>query len=205
MKIYAFSGLGADERVFNALKLNYDLEVLAWKPFVANETMSSYAKKMIEDLDLSIPYCFLGLSFGGMLVAELSKSHSACIVISSVLNPGELPWWFRLNIPVYKLPTILFKVTRTWVYPLFGVKDKKLIKNILIDTDPEFIKNAVYLIVNWKFSEKGVVFRIHGDYDLIVPKPNIKMETVNGGHLIILDESEKISKLINNHMESEIT
>lgn len=205
MKIYAFSGLGADERVFNALNLNYDLEVLVWKPFVANETMSSYASKMIEDLDLSVPYCFLGVSFGGMLVAELSKSHSACIIISSVLNPGELPWWFRLNIPIYKLPTKLFKFTRTWVYPLFGAKDKKLIKNILKKTDPEFIKNAVSVIVNWEFTEKGSVFRIHGNHDLIIPKPNIKMETIKGGHLIILDESEKISKLINDHIESELT
>lgn len=205
MKIYAFSGLGADERVFNALNLNYDLEVLVWKPFVANETMISYASKMIEDLDLSVPYCFLGVSFGGMLVAELSKSHSACIIVSSVLNPGELPWWFRLNIPIYKLPRTLFKVTRTWVYPLFGAKDKKLIKNILKKTDPEFIKNAVSVIVNWEFTEKGSVFRIHGNHDLIIPKPNIKMETIKGGHLIILDESEKISKLINDHIKSELT
>ena len=179
MKIYAFSGLGADERVFDALNLDYDLEVLKWKPFLVNETMNSYAMKMIEGIDLSIPHSFLGISFGGMLVAELSKMNSNYIIISSVINQSELPWWFRLKIPVYRFPTILFKITRTWVFPLFGAQNKTLIKNILRDTDPKFIKNALRLIINWKRTKKGKVYRIHGDNDLIIPKPIVEIETVN--------------------------
>ena len=204
MKIYAFSGLGADERVFDALNLNYDLEVLEWKPFHVNETMNSYAMKMIEDIDLSIPHSFLGVSFGGMLVSELSKINSNCIIISSVINKSELPWWFRLKIPVYKFPAILFKITRTWVFPLFGTHNKTLLKNILRDTDPKFIKNALRLIINWKMTNKGKIYRIHGDNDLIIPKPIVGINTLNGGHLIILDKSDEISDLINENLDKTI-
>jgi hypothetical protein len=199
MKIYAFSGLGADGRVFSALHLDHELVVLPWKKFSENDTMSSYALKMIEDLDLSEPHCFLGVSFGGMLVAELSnlKSPTHSILVSSVINPNELPWMFRLKIPLYRLPSFLFKLTRTWLCRWFGANDKRLVKNILKDTDPVFIKNAIRLIINWENKDKGVILRIHGDRDRIIPKPNIEMITVKGGHLVIVDQAVEISKLIN--------
>ena len=64
MKIYAFSGLGADERVFNSLNLEHDLVVLPWKRFSSNETMNTYALKMIEDINVNEPHWFFGGSFG---------------------------------------------------------------------------------------------------------------------------------------------
>tara|TARA_B110000211_G_C14026229_1_gene529991 strand:- start:274 stop:891 length:618 start_codon:yes stop_codon:yes gene_type:complete len=204
MKIYAFSGLGADERVFDALNLKYDLVVLPWKSFSKDETMKSYALKMVEDLDLTIPYVFLGVSFGGMLVSELStlKQSTHNIVISSVLNPSELPWMFRLKIPVYKLPTALFRLTRTWVCNWFGANDKRLIKNILKDTNPGFIKNAIRLVINWENKSRGEVVRIHGSRDRIIPKPDVEMIVVKGGHLVIVDQADEISKLINDTIKN---
>lgn len=199
MKIYAISGLGADERVFNSLKLDYDLEVLPWKPFSKDDTMNSYALKMIEGIDLLKPYGFIGVSFGGMLVSELSKNQTAnfYILVSSVFTRSELPWWFKLNIPFYKLPTFIFEITKTWVRVFFGAKNSPLIKRILKESDPIFIKNAIRLIINWQSNLKGEVYRIHGDHDLIIPRPDKSIPSVKGGHFVIVDKATEISTIIN--------
>lgn len=199
MKVYAISGLGADERVFTSLSLDYDLVVLPWKEFSRDETMNSYAYKMISELDLSVPHCFIGVSFGGMLVSELSKLKSATqyVLISSVTEQKELPWWFRLGVPFYKLPLFVFNFTKTWARYFFGVKNRTLAKEILSDTDPHFIKNAIRLIINWKGSGNEGLLKIHGDNDLVIPSRGNESFMVSGGHLAIVDQAEEVSEIIN--------
>jgi len=53
-------------------------------------------------------------------------------------------------------------------------------------------------------TNKGKIYRIHGDNDLIIPKPIVGINTLNGGHLIILDKSDEISDLINENLDKTI-
>ncbi|WP_052598384.1 alpha/beta hydrolase [Aureispira sp. CCB-QB1] len=71
-KVYCISGLGADKRVFAALKLpEIELVHIAWLSPSIDDTMGSYAKKLLPQIDTSTSVTILGLSFGGMLAVEL--------------------------------------------------------------------------------------------------------------------------------------
>ena len=74
--IYCISGLGADEKAFDRLKVNgYSLHHLKWIPPLANENLSSYARRKLNDIKENNPI-ILGLSFGGMIAIEMAKQIS---------------------------------------------------------------------------------------------------------------------------------
>ena len=94
MKIYAFSGLGTDERIFRQLALDHELIPVKWINPLPKEKLSSYAQRLGEQIDQSEPFALLGVSFGGMLVSELVKTLNPekVILISSASTRFELPY-----------------------------------------------------------------------------------------------------------------
>ena len=72
-KIYIFSGLGVDQRVFDKIDFgNLDVEFIDWIEPLKNESLSDYAKRISQSLTDSNP-TLIGLSFGGMIAVEISK------------------------------------------------------------------------------------------------------------------------------------
>lgn len=59
MKIYTISGLGADQRVFQELKLDYELVPLNWISPIRNESIQSYASRLAENIDVTEEYMVL--------------------------------------------------------------------------------------------------------------------------------------------------
>ncbi|MDF4221942.1 hypothetical protein [Maribacter huludaoensis] len=51
MKIYAISGLGADQRVFEHLNLDIELIALDWITPHKNESIKVYAKRLSEVIE----------------------------------------------------------------------------------------------------------------------------------------------------------
>lgn len=72
-KIYIFSGLGVDKRVFENINFgNLNVHFVDWIEPLKNESLEDYAKR------ISIPFkddnpILIGLSFGGILAVEISK------------------------------------------------------------------------------------------------------------------------------------
>lgn len=203
MKIFTISGLGADERVFKNLTINAQLIHIPWIPFQKSETMQSYAIRLVENFEIEKNDVLIGVSFGGMLASELAtcKNLQNVILISSASEPQELPLLFRIKWPIKLIPNFLINLFKPFLALFFGTKDKALIKAILKDSNPEFIKNAIHLILNWKKEAYTQLFSIHGNRDLIIPCRNRENQhIIPGGHLMIVDESEKISQLINQYL-----
>ena len=97
------------------------------------------------------------------------------------------------------IPRPLYKETNPFIYWLFGAttkEDKILLKQVLQDTDLEFVVWAIQEILNWKnhFIPPNL-HRIHGTKDhllpIIVSPPDFKIE--NGSHLMILNKAEEVS------------
>jgi pimeloyl-ACP methyl ester carboxylesterase len=67
MTIYCISGLGADYRVFQKLVFPSDYHVVhvEWIQPEIRETLSSYALRLLKQIDNSKPFILIGLSFGG--------------------------------------------------------------------------------------------------------------------------------------------
>lgn len=205
MKLYAISGLGADSRVFDYLKLDYELIPIEWIKPKRDETIEAYALRLSKVINTNEEYGILGVSFGGLAAVEMSKvlKPRLTILISSAATKNELrpilSWIGKMGI-VKWLPKKLFDPPRILAHYLFGTSKKELLNNILDDTDLGFAKWAVNELLNWKNEQKlDRVLKISGTNDKLIPPTNdTKIHLIeHGGHFMIVDKAEEMSRVIN--------
>lgn len=212
-KIYIFSGLGVDRRVFDNIDLgNLDIEFVDWIEPLKNESLENYAERISRKITAENPI-LIGLSFGGMVAVEISKiiKTEKIILIASAKNRFELPKFNRFSgkLKLNKLiPKSVFKKQNFITNWLFGVEseaDTKLLQNILNDTDPTFFAWAINEIVNWKNEAiPENLIHIHGNKDRIIPFKNVKADFVieGGGHFMTVNRAKSIQNIILNLIKS---
>ena len=207
MKIYAFSGLGADQRIFKFLDLDCKIIPVLWIDPMENETLESYADRLSEQIDITESFGLLGVSFGGMLVSEIVEKLNPkfSILISSAACKDELPFMA----PIAKKWNLAQKIPTSWYKPpkwtsYFGFpfhkEHRAVAQGIIEDMDPMFVKWALGAIVKWRKEKppKGI-HHIHGRWDPILPlKKRMNAEVMGAGHFIILKNCQEISARINN-------
>ena len=96
--IYIFSGLGADERVFNKINFgNKKVVYIKWILPTKDENLGHYAFRISNQIQTYKPL-LIGLSFGGMMAIEVAKhiDTEKIILISSAKTKYEIPFYFRL-------------------------------------------------------------------------------------------------------------
>jgi len=213
MKIYAISGLGADSRVFDYLALENKLIPLDWIKPLPNEHIENYAKRFAEQykLDKKGDFVIIGLSFGGLIATEISKTYSPklTILISSAETNKELNSIIKLagKLKITNvLPKHFFDPPRSIANFLFGTNNKELLNTILDDTDLEFAKWAVTELVNWKNTKQlDNVLKIGGNKDKLLPPKDKRTVIVDGGeHFMIVDKAKEISDIINEKLRGII-
>lgn len=209
MTVYFLSGLGADRRMFSKLNLPDHLTIkhIDWIPQLKNESLANYASRLLMQIDTSKPFQLVGLSFGGIIATEISKiiKPTQIIIISSVSTCEQIPWYYKLAERLHLhllLPNGLLKSSNAFTYWLFGIKTtegKKLLKQILFETDGKYLKWALVKIAAWdnKIRTENL-FHIHGTADKLLPikfvQPDRKI--IGGSHLMVYDKSEEISQLL---------
>ncbi|MDP9955687.1 pimeloyl-ACP methyl ester carboxylesterase [Epilithonimonas hungarica] len=206
-KIYVFSGLGVDERVFNNIDFGtLDVEFIDWIQPLERENLENYALRISKKITAENPI-LIGLSFGGMLTVEISKiiKVEKLILIASAKNKFELPFVYRLfgrqNL-VKLIPKKIFKQQNSLTNWIFGIEtdsEKQLLKEILQDTELDFFSWAINEIANWKNeSIPENCFHIHGNKDRIIPIKNVKSDFVieNGGHFMTVNKAKEIQDII---------
>ena len=206
--IYLFSGLGADERVFQKLTFpGYSITFVQWVTPDEGESMLQYAERLLPQIRTSHPI-LIGLSFGGMMAIEVAKlmATTQVILLSSAKNRTEIPFYFRfagwLGLH-HLLPTRLMKQASFISYWLFGAqsaKDRQLLKAILEDTDPRFLKWAINVIVHWRNQEiPESIQHIHGTNDRILPVRYVSCSNriKGGGHLMVFNRSDEVQAILN--------
>ncbi|REE79958.1 pimeloyl-ACP methyl ester carboxylesterase [Lutibacter oceani] len=208
--IYFVPGLAASSKIFEYLKLpkeTFELHFLEWlMPLSENEKIEDYAKRMAQLVREENPV-LIGVSFGGIMVQEMSKHLNAkkIILISSVKNRNELPK--RLKV-----------IQKTWVYKLFPSKSinniedfskyafgdfakkrVKLYKEYLSVRNSNYLNWAIYNVLHWKQKKtlKNII-HIHGTEDHVFPIKHIKncISIDKGTHVMILNKANTISKII---------
>ena len=159
MKLYGISGLGADKRVFEYLDLDCKLIPIEWIEPLKNETIESYSIRISKSINREEDFGIMGVSFGGLVAVEISKrlNPKLTILISSAETKLELRLIYRIigKTKLLKLiPQFLFDPPRIIADWIFGAVNKKLLNQILNDTDLYFAKWAVNQLTNWSNIEK---------------------------------------------------
>lgn len=207
-KLYLIGGLGADERVFKYLNLNIKTKIIQWIEPKPKEKISSYAIRLSEQINQDEEFGILGVSFGGILAIEISKhlKPSKLMLISSVETSKQLPQKYVSlgKTQILKLiPNSLIKPPQPIFNFLFGAKNKELLKEVIRDTNPQFIRWALNTIINWSNEKKSnQTIRIHGTNDKLIPLKGHAIEVKDGGHFMIVDRAEEISKLVNEQINA---
>lgn len=76
-KIYIFSGLGVDKRVFDNIDFGTKSpEFIDWISPLKNESLAEYSKRISENMKSEKPI-LIGPSFGGIVATEISKIRTA--------------------------------------------------------------------------------------------------------------------------------
>lgn len=205
--IYCLSGLGADERIFANLHIpNTTLKHLPWQPFDKNDTMASYALKMYHLIKENQP-TILGLSFGGMLATEIAKQCDVkkTFLVSSIKGKQEFPDLSSFIAFILKtgiVPYRLFTKPNKILFERFGAEtkeEKQLLTDILKDTDPNYLKNAFKMILNWE----NIIIppnlkHIHGTNDHILISGYVMpdMWVKDGTHMMIWNKASQIADWI---------
>lgn len=210
--VYFVPGLAANTKIFEYLSLpkdTFELHFLEWiLPLSVTESIESYAQRMC----LAIKHknsVLVGVSFGGVMVQEMSK-HISCkkvIIVSSIKSRKELPTRLKIaqKTKVYKLlPTKIFENFEDYEPYFLGNYLKKraeLYKMYLSVRDAVYLEWAIYNVLNWQ-QEKPLknICHIHGNKDEIFPIKHIKnaIEIENGTHIMILNKAKNISEIIKN-------
>jgi pimeloyl-ACP methyl ester carboxylesterase len=209
MKIYGISGLGADKRVFQYLKLSHELILLDWIEPEPDEKLSTYASRLAEKIDTGGNFILIGVSFGGLIAIEISKilKPALIILISSAETKSDLRKIYRIigkTGIIQWIPVSFFKPPVKIAEWVFGATNKKLLKEILKDTDLLFAKWAIKKLISWENTARvNNCIKIHGSKDLLLPlkKDNKTVEIPGGHHFMIVDRAEEISKVINREIK----
>ena len=127
------------------------------------------------------------------------------ILIASAKTEMEIPFYYRFagQLGLHKLmPTRLLKSSNfitNWFFGISSTFDKRLLKQILIDTDPTFLKWAIDKVTRWKSqTQLNNIFHIHGTNDKILPFRFVKsnLSITNGGHLMTLTKADELSQIL---------
>lgn len=207
-RVYFISGLAADERVFRYIQLPEGVEMvhLNWITPNKNETLEAYAMRLAEKIDTSKPFAIAGLSFGGMLATEIAKRYQPVqtILISSIPLSDHLPKYFRAAaaIRLHRIVPIGFVKMMARSKRFFTTEkgeDKKLLWQIINDSDNNFIRWAMNAILKWKNTQlPEPLIHIHGTRDEVLPSRFTKPTHViqKAGHLLVLTAPQKVNKLL---------
>ncbi len=206
-RIYVFSGLGADERVFQYLDFSgFAVTFIRWIQPIQNEIIEEYAKRLTQQITIVRPI-LIGLSFGGIVAIEVAKliDTEKIILVASAKTRQEIPFYYRLagQLRLHKLlPVDLLKrpnALSNWFFGAHSKLDKKMLAAILRDTDSQFLQWAIDKIVTWKNQLVQLnLIHIHGTADRILPFRHVvsDLQVTGGGHFMTVNKAQELTVAI---------
>ncbi|MBL0685716.1 alpha/beta hydrolase family protein [Aquimarina mytili] len=205
--VYFIPGMAADVSIFEHIKLpenEFECHLIPWKIPNKKESMGDYAKRMCEEIKHE--NCVLiGVSFGGVMVQEMSKYLvlKKLIIISSVKNKHELPKRMKIarKTKAYKLlPTSIVSRIDNWEKLAFGDFAKKraaMYQRYLSINHKMYLDWAIENMVCWdqEKTPEGII-HIHGNKDIVFPISNIKncITVDQGTHVMIVNRYRWFNK-----------
>lgn len=213
-RLVLIPGLGADERLFvRQVEAFPNLEVPKWIPWRDEDTLGDYARRVAETIRPVSPGETLilgGVSFGSMVAYEMASilRPRALVQIAGAQSWRDVPSFLRFNqwmIPLVRSWTLRinprFNVILTLLSGTRSVDLNRLLSEMLLDTDPAFIRWKLRAVLRWDPDppDSIPIIRIHGDKDCVLKPPaagNGNQIIAGGGHLINITHYEQVNREI---------
>ena len=208
MKVYCISGIAADGRLYRRIQLppGFEPVFLEWIVPGKNETLPDYALRLAEKIDRDQPFILIGTSLGGIVATEIALSYPplAVIIIGSVPAQTQLPayygWVEKLNI--HRLVPGSFYQFSAKVKHYFtreDAEDKKIIIQMISETDPAFIRWGINAVLHWKNRQIPERFyHIHGTRDEVFPyryaRPTYTIS--KGDHVLVITRAAEVNRIL---------
>lgn len=211
--IFFISGLGADHRAFDRIKLDgYHQTYLPWIEPDWKDTMHSYAQKMAEPILKAEKPIVIGLSLGGMLASEMTTfiPHLQVVLVSSIKSHEERSTILKLGrvFPIQHLmpPNTMQRLTFMW-----EIAQKKRLAGaerhmvqMFKEQNDKFMRWAIINAPKWRGKgDESRIAHIHGTKDRMFPFARIKNAiAVEGGtHLMVYVKGQEVTKLIKEELK----
>ncbi|OEK07624.1 alpha/beta hydrolase [Flavivirga aquatica] len=199
--VYLMPGMAASPKIFENIKLpehKFEIYYLEWIIPNKDESITEYALRLSKNIKHN-NIVLLGVSFGGVLVQEISKHIKVrkLIIVSSVKSMHEIPKHMLLakTIKAYKLvPTQLVSKIDLFEKYAFGdtvTKRLELYKKYLSVNDSKYLSWAIKEMVCWSQEVyQPEIIHIHGDNDSVFPIKKISncITIKNGTHIMIINK-----------------
>ena len=206
VNLYCMPGMAASPKIFEFISLPKPIKIhlLSWIPPLKDEPLTDYAIRMCERVTQTNPIT-LGVSFGGVLVQEMSKYLPGCqvVIVSSIKSKDELP----LSMKMAKKTNAHKLLPMQWINNLdnlslfvFGEGIQKrlaLYQKYLSERNPDYLSWAIDSLVNWDKTEiSNNIIHIHGEKDTVFPIKNLSHPfiKIKGGHAAIITQAHWFNK-----------
>jgi pimeloyl-ACP methyl ester carboxylesterase len=211
--IILLSGMAADGSLFAAQQQAFpQLRAPAWIDPMPEESLRDYAARFARMLDPGCPCIVGGASFGGIVALEMAQhlQARACVLISSVRSPRELPWWYRICRPMALLdPDALGLVAAgigRFSAPSIGRGTARNLRR-LSEPSSAFLRWATWAVLRWQPSVRRrlvPICQIHGDADRTFPvrltRPDVIVQ--DGGHLLTVTHASVVNEFVRHVLET---
>ncbi len=217
-------GLGADAGIYQGQRRHFGerLFIPPWiDPLHGRETIDSYGRRLAETLHdlpgLEPPYWVGGISFGGMVAAEVAESRGgdvlglfligSCTERSQVSGPCRLACKLGQGIPKGLAKGCLNKLVPATVGFTEGLdrRGEATMRDVWFRADTDLMKWAANGIRQWQpgAASRVPTYHAHGRKDRIIPireqrmRPGTDLTIPDGRHLIHLTHEA----IVNHWME----
>ena len=208
MKTYFISGIAADGRLFRRIRLpaGFEAVYLNWiKPF-HDEPLDNYALRLAEKINVHEPFVLVGTSLGGIVATEIALKYKplAVIIIGSVPTVSQLPNYYRMleKLKLHKIiPGSLYNFSARvkHYFTREDPEDKKVIIQMISETDPAFIKWGIQAVLQWRNTKiPESLYHIHGTRDEVFPYAYTSPDyTISkGDHVIVITRAEEVNNIL---------
>lgn len=211
--VYLIGGLGADQRVFEFIDFGpSETRFVHWIDPNPGESIQEYSRRLTTQITSREPV-IIGVSFGGMIAIEIGKliPTKVIVLVSSVRERRELPWYFTLAGPLRLnklMPSGVTPGGSGLIYWLFGIEsdtERALLSDIIKKTDPKMMSWAVEKILRWENEEVlANVITIHGTRDRVLPMRNPDFRVNGGGHFMIVNRAREVGRIIRSIIAADL-
>lgn len=215
MKLYFFSGLGANQRAFKNLKISKDFEpvFIEWNIPERGESLDHYVQRFAHEINVNEEFALVGLSFGGIIVQELNKyvNPEKTVLISSLQNRKQMPKYMKLSSRTAAhraIPMRFFTSDKLISYAFFRkLYNPKMpgLDEFFTYKDPYYLRWSIDKIVNWRPSVEKIngLYQMHGTKDIVFPHKYLMNEAdliQNGTHIMVLQKPKEVTTLLHQYL-----